>query len=287
MQAIFHIMRITNMMPMISNIFYDFCMPQTYKKILYGCTRKSDFFQKKSLLFYCAKTLETHQHFVAIVFGHDVAEGFDVLFNGVVYPVGHRALYVGVLGAFGGGRFAVARLCFVSYNFLYVKNEKHEIYSKPINEQFEKIHESRGHSIKKHILKDENSMDYDRVFDAAKLYAYSDDVTMLPEIHKSEKEIRKRLGLVGDKNPDLKTKSHGLVDVKSPFNHKKIISNAIDASGQGAIACLTDDHIVISESEMTSLSKSILNNKNYSKKEVHWVVNGKLYKYNSHGIIRD
>lgn len=169
----------------------------------------------------------------------------------------------------------------------YTVEEKHEIYSKPINEQFEKIHEARGHSIKKHILKDENSMDYDRVFDAAKLYAYSDDVTMLPEIHKSEKEIRKRLGLVGDKNPDLKTKSHGLVDVKSPFNHKKIISNAIDASGQGAIACLTDDHIVISESEMTSLSKSILDNKNYSKKEVHWVVNGKLYKYNSHGIIRD
>ena len=24
-----------------------------------------------------------------------------------------------------------------------------------------------------------------------------------------------------------------------------------------------------------------------NKKEVHWVVNGKLYKYNSHGIIRD
>lgn len=169
----------------------------------------------------------------------------------------------------------------------YTPEEKHEIYSKPIKEQFEKIYVSRGHTIKKHILKDEKSMDYERVFDAAKLYAYSDDVTLLPEIHKSEKEIRKRLGLTGNANPDLITKSYGFIDVKSPFNHKNILSNAIYASNQGAIACLTDDHIVISDSEMKSLSESILKNKNYSKKEVHWVVNGKLYKYNSHGIIRD
>lgn len=169
----------------------------------------------------------------------------------------------------------------------HTPEEKHQIYSKPIDEQFEKIYDSRGHSINKHVLKDENAMDYERVFDAAKIYAYSENVTILPEIHESEKEIRKRLGLPGKSNPNLMTKSLGFIDVKSSFRHGKIVSNAIDASNQGAIACITDDHIVISDSEMKSLSESILKNKNYSKKEVHWVVNGKLYKYNSHGIIRD
>lgn len=110
---------------------------------------------------------------------------------------------------------------------------------------------------------------------------------MLPEIHESEAVIRKKLGLVGKTNPDLKTSKYGFIDVKSPFVHKKIEKNAINASKQGAIACITDDHLLLKESELEQLSKTILNNREYTKKEVHWVLNGKLYKYNSLGKIQD
>ena len=74
---------------------------------------------------------------------------------------------------------------------------------------------------------------------------------------------------------------------KSPFAYKKIEKNAIKASKQGAIACITDDHLLLQESKLEQLSKTILNNRDYTKDEVHWVVNGKLYKYNSLGKIQD
>lgn len=75
-------------------------MPQTYKKIDTVEKEESVFFENIQL-FSCVQTLEAHQHFVAVVFGHDVAEGFDVLFNGVVYPFGHGALDVGALSFLG------------------------------------------------------------------------------------------------------------------------------------------------------------------------------------------
>lgn len=130
-------------------------------------------------------------------------------------------------------------------------------------------------------------MDYERVLDAAKLYSKSSNVEMLPEIHESETYIRKKIGLEGKSNPDLRTSKYGFVDVKSPFAYKKIEKNAIKASNQGAIACITDDHLLLQESKLEQLSKTILNNRDYTKDEVHWVVNGKLYKYNSLGKIQD
>ena len=169
----------------------------------------------------------------------------------------------------------------------FTPEEKHKIYSKPISEQFEDIYTSKNHIVKRHVLRDENGMDYNRVLTAAKLYSKSSDVELLPEIHKSEIKIRERIGLVGNANPDLHISGHQFVDVKSPFSYKNIISNAIDASRQQAIACLTDDHTIIRESNLEQLSKRILNNEKYTKDEVHWVVNGNLYKYNSLGLIQD
>lgn len=169
----------------------------------------------------------------------------------------------------------------------YTPEEKHEIYSKPLNEQFEEVHATKEHTLTCHVLRDKNSMDYNRVMNAAKLYSKSNDVEMLPEIHKSETEIRRKIGLKGNANPDLHTSKHGFVDVKSPFSYKNIISSAIDASRQSAIVCITDDHTIIKESELEQLSRRILNNEKYTKDEVHWVVNGKLYKYNSLGLIQD
>ena len=169
----------------------------------------------------------------------------------------------------------------------YTHQEKHKIYSKPFDEQFENVHSSNGHTVKRHILRDINGMDYDRVLDAAKLYSDTNDVELLPEIHKSETEIRRKIGLTGNSNPDLRTSNHGFIDIKSPFSRKNIVRNAIESSKQGAIVCITDDHLLIGESHLEQLSYSILNNREYTKNEVHWVVNGKLYKYNSHGRTRD
>ena len=125
------------------------------------------------------------------------------------------------------------------------------------------------------------------MLNAAKLYSKSSDVEILPEIHESETDIRKKFGLVGKANPDLRTSKYGLVDVKSPFSYKKIEKNAIKASKQGAIVCITDDHLLLQKSKLEQLSKAILYNRDYTKKEVHWVVNGILYKYNSLGEIQD
>lgn len=169
----------------------------------------------------------------------------------------------------------------------HTPEEKHQIYSKPFDEQFENVYSSNNHTVKRHILRDTNGMDYERVLDAAKLYSKSSNVEMLPEIHESETYIRKKIGLEGKSNPDLRTSKYGFVDVKSPFAYKKIEKNAIKASKQGAIACITDDHLLLQESKLEQLSKTILNNRDYTKDEVHWVVNGKLYKYNSLGKIQD
>lgn len=169
----------------------------------------------------------------------------------------------------------------------HTPEEKHQIYSKPFDEQFKNVYSSNNHTVKRHILRDTNGMDYERVLDAAKLYSKSSNVEMLPEIHESETYIRKKIGLEGKSNPDLRTSKYGFVDVKSPFAYKKIEKNAIKASKQGAIACITDDHLLLQESKLEQLSKTILNNRDYTKDEVHWVVNGKLYKYNSLGKIQD
>ena len=169
----------------------------------------------------------------------------------------------------------------------FTPEEKHKIYSKPVSEQFEDIYTSKNHTVKRHVLRDENGMDYNRVLTVAKLYSKSSDVELLPEIHKSEIEIRERIGLVGNTNPDLHISGHRFIDVKSPFSYKNITTNAINASRQQAIVCLTDDHTIIRESDLEQLSKRILKNDKYAKDEVHWVVNGKLYKYNSLGLIQD
>lgn len=121
-------------------------------------------------------------------------------------------------------------------------------------------------------------MDYERVFDAAKIYAYSENVTILPEIHKSEKEIRKRLGLTGKSNPDLMTKSLGFIDVKSPFSISNISDCAKDASRQNAIVCITDDHCILDSGKIQSYANHVFKNPSYTKDEVHFVINGELYK---------
>lgn len=162
--------------------------------------------------------------------------------------------------------------------------EKHAIYQKPIKEQFEIV----DGNIKRHILKSVDAEDYKQVLGVAKVFSsHAKEISIMPEIHKSEIEIRKKLGLPEKSNPDLKItlndNSWIWVDVKSPQVKRKIIKNANDASEQSAIACILDDFIEIQNHE--SLAKKIFKEENYKQAEVYFKVKGEIYKYNSQGLV--
>lgn len=159
--------------------------------------------------------------------------------------------------------------------------QKHEIYSRPIEQQFENV----AQNVQRHILKGTDEEDYERILKAAILYGKANKVLIMPEIHAKETEIRKILGVPNaTKIPDLKV-AEGWVDVKSPKGYRNIIHNANLAAAQGAIACITDDRISLNLRMLPKLSKNILQNKFYSKGEVHFIVDGILYKYNSQGLV--
>jgi len=167
----------------------------------------------------------------------------------------------------------------------YTPAQKHAIYSKPLDDQFEEVFTgTHGGKVKRHVLRLKEEMDYERVLDAAILYADKENVLLLPEIHKDETSIRQVLGLSGKTNPDLLV-GNILVDVKSPYSENEISQNACRAFQQGAIACITDDHCVLRESMLDQYARRVLHSQGYGKTEVHFVINGVLYKYNSQGRI--
>lgn len=167
----------------------------------------------------------------------------------------------------------------------YSPAEKHAIYSKPIDEQFEVVFRGKhGGSVKRHELRQMEEMDYKRVLAAASLYADKETVLMLPEIHVSETVIRNTLNLIGSANPDLCVGS-AFVDVKSPFSIEDMTSNACRAYKQNAIACITDDHCVLKVEHLPRYANKVLRSQGYHMDEVHFVIDGTLYKYNSRGII--
>ena len=159
------------------------------------------------------------------------------------------------------------------------KEEKHVIYSMPIEEQFETLSKNKeGYEVSRHILKDKKEMDYNRVLDTAKLLSKFDNVRILPEIHASEIDVRNRLGLPEKKNPDLMF-GNAFVDVKSPFSSKNIVTNANDACKQNAIACITDHLCHIDKNKIGLLARKVLSDRNYTRDTVFFVVENKLYKY--------
>ena len=161
----------------------------------------------------------------------------------------------------------------------HTKEEKHAIYSMPIEEQFETLSKNKeGYEVSRHILKDKKEMDYNRVFDAAKLLSKFNNVRLLPEIHASEIDVRNHLGLPEKKNPDLMF-GNTFVDVKSPFSSRNIVTNANDACKQNAIACITDHLCHIDKNKIGLLARKVLSDKNYTRDTVFFVVENKLYKY--------
>ena len=163
--------------------------------------------------------------------------------------------------------------------------QKHEIYSMPLQKQFEKV----GKNIYRHKLKATDEEDYNKLLDVAKAYSASGmKVWLLPEVHKNEVGVRKLLSLPSEtKTPDMMLNRSILVDVKSPESYRKIEHNANKASKQGGIACITNHSMHLVYSKLEALSKQILNNKEYMKDEVHFYIDGTIYKYNSQGRILD
>lgn len=163
------------------------------------------------------------------------------------------------------------------------REEKHRIYTAPLESQFEGVGYDTVFSVKKHILKSEYAEDYERVLKVAIAYSDEAEVLIMPEIHASETEIRQRLGIpTKNKNPDLKV-GEQWVDVKSPLSRDKIVTNANKASSQGAIVCFTDDFIDFRN--MENIAKNVLAHDEYHFDEVHFYSGGALYKYNSQGLI--
>ena len=159
------------------------------------------------------------------------------------------------------------------------KEDKHVIYSMPIEEQFETLSKNKeGYEVSRHILKDKKEMDNNRVLDATKLLSKFNNMRILPEIHASELDVRNRLGLPEKKDPDL-IFGNTFVDVKSPFSSRNIITNANDACKQNAIACITDHLCHIDKNKIVFIARKILSDKNYTRDTVFFVVENKLYKY--------
>ncbi len=176
--------------------------------------------------------------------------------------------------------------------------QKEAIYALALSAQFSivYIHPDSGFSVYQHLLVDTSAPDYGQILAVAKAYAAETDCWINPEVDKRAVVARKKLfpGLpdhLNRSNPDLTTDKYGYIDVKSPLSKNNIIRNANYASRQQeAIVVITD--LCLREELTIYKAKSITfdiffgrnidkdDKPNYTKDEVHWFINGTLYKLN-------
>lgn len=175
--------------------------------------------------------------------------------------------------------------------------QKEAIYALPLSQQFLIVHVDVGSgcAVYRHRLVDKNAKDYEQVFAVAKAYARECDCWINPIIMSQAQEARQQIypDLDGNSKPDLTTKKYGYIDVKSPWRKSNIISKANEASRQGAIAVITDLMLVdrlkhkrileISGIIFSDLNRNHLGEPNYTKDQIHWFLEGTLYKYNKPG----
>lgn len=169
--------------------------------------------------------------------------------------------------------------------------EKKEIYSRPLEKQFDKLYDSpSGGKISVHKLVDKFKEDYKDVFDAAKLFAdQGAKVQMPPEIHMSEISVRNRIypGLDSKtSNPDLIVDGV-YIDLKRVQALDNITTNANKANHQGASALISDKHVDLTDINIERASARIFSNKNtnkgipnYNQDQIYYIQNGKIIKIN-------
>ena len=175
--------------------------------------------------------------------------------------------------------------------------EKEAIYALPLLAQFCIVHIDMvsGFSVYQHRLVDTEAPDYTQILAVAKAYATENNCWINPEIMPQAVAARRKLypGITDNANPDLTTDKYGYIDVKSPRSKNNIIRNANEACKQGAIVVITD--LCLQETLSVYKAKSITfdiffgrnidrnGEPNYTKDEVHWFINGTLYKLNRPG----
>jgi len=164
----------------------------------------------------------------------------------------------------------------------YTLEERKEIYSRPLEEQFVREFEKGNAIVYRHLIRSTESDDYCIVFEVARALARVKDgpIWILPEINAREKELRERLGL-GVNNgytPDIMRDIGSFIDVKSPKVERKLSRNAGKASRQFAIACITDHRLLFDESRVNEYAKRVFGAENYKYNEVYFYVKGVLSK---------
>ncbi|MCM1169736.1 MAG: hypothetical protein NC324_07355 [Bacteroides sp.] len=172
--------------------------------------------------------------------------------------------------------------------------QKEAIYALPLSKQFRIVHidPCSGQAVYQHELVDETARDYGQVLTVAKAYARETPCAINPEVKPQAEAARQKIfpGIEGFVNPDLTVEKYGYVDVKSPLSKSKIVKNANAASKQHAIAAITDlaldeplKHKLILQITAKIFSDRNTNGQgkpNYTQDQVHWLVDGKLLKYN-------
>ena len=172
--------------------------------------------------------------------------------------------------------------------------EKEAIYALPLHMQYEVVcvNIATRHRVLQHILVDPAARDYKQVRAVAVAYTEECDCWINPVVVANEKVGRAKIypDIKDSASPDLFTEKYGYLDVKSPLNKSNIIRNANLACSQGAIAVLTDFYLsdTLSIYKAKSITFDIFfgrnidkdGNPNYTQDEVHWFINGTLYKLN-------
>ena len=164
----------------------------------------------------------------------------------------------------------------------YTLEERKEIYSRPLEEQFVRVYENGEAVVLRHLIRSTEAEDYGIVLEVAKAFALSRNgaVWILPEINAHETALRNALGLSASngRTPDLMIGIGTFIDVKSPRVMRKLSKNAGKAFRQSAIACITDMHLQLDECRIAEYTKRIFGQDNYRCREVYFFMNGVLSK---------
>lgn len=164
----------------------------------------------------------------------------------------------------------------------YTLEERKEIYSRPLEEQFVPMYKEGDAIVYRHLIRSTESEDYCVVFEVAKALAREKNgpIWILPEINRHESILRGLLGLsiVDGYTPDIMKDIGSFIDVKSPKVERKLSRNAGKASRQFAVACITDHQLIFNESRVDEFAKRVFGSENYQYNEVYFYVKGILSK---------
>ncbi len=164
----------------------------------------------------------------------------------------------------------------------YTLEERKEIYSRPLEEQFVRVYEDGEAVVLRHLIRSTEAEDYGIVLEVAKALAGEKrgHVWILPEINKHETALRDALGLSTSNGytPDLMMSIGSFVDVKSPESVDKISANACKSSRQGGVVCITDHSTILKENQIDRYSRWVLDSQGYLFEEAFFFINGQLYK---------